>query len=79
MKIHLNIVLSRYKDGSGGCDGCLNWKNMGVVFQKKGSPNGNGEYDKSFPDPNKIPGDNNGLQQTVLALEHVHGGGQVQS
>ena len=72
MKIHLNIVLSRYKDGSGGCDGCLNWKNMGVVFQKKGSPNGNGEYDKSFPDPNKIPGDNNGLQQTVLALEHVY-------
>ena len=45
---------------------------MGVVFQKKGSPNGNGQYDESFPDPKKIPGDNNGLQQTVLALEHVY-------
>ena len=45
---------------------------MGVAFQKKGSANGNGQYDESFPDPRNIPGDNNGLQQTVLALEHVY-------
>ena len=45
---------------------------MGVVFQKKVSPNGNGPYDETFPDPKKIPGDHNGLQQTVLALEHVY-------
>ena len=64
--------MNRYTDGTGGCDGCLNWDNMGVVYQKKTSANGNGPYDESFPDPKQIPGDNNGLQQTVLALEHVY-------
>ena len=45
---------------------------MGVVYQKKSNTNGNGPYDESFPDPKDIPADNNGLQQTVLALEHLY-------
>ena len=25
----------KYKDGSGGCDGCLNWKGVGTFFKDK--------------------------------------------
>ena len=45
---------------------------MGIVYRKKGSDNGNGYYAHNFPDPSDIDPDNNGLQQTVLALEHVY-------
>ena len=64
----------RYTDGTGGCDGCLAWEGMGISFQKKDEPSGNGPYDKTFSDPGDITngkGDNNGLAMTVLALEHV--------
>ena len=45
---------------------------MGIVYRKKESENGNGYYTHSFPDPSDLEPDNNGLQQTVLALEHVY-------
>ena len=64
----------RYTDGTGGCDGCLDWEGMGISYQKKGESSGNGPYDKTFDDPGDITngkGDNNGLAMTVLALEHV--------
>ena len=64
----------RYTDGTGGCDGCLDWHGMGISYQKKGESSGNGPYDKTFDDPGDITngkGDNNGLAMTVLALEHV--------
>ena len=52
----------------GGCDGCLNWDNMGFLYAmraNKGHPK-DGTYD--------IPthGDDNGLQFTVKALEMVY-------
>ena len=65
---------SRYTDGTGGCDGCLDWTKMGVRYGKKNDPGGNGRYDRSFDDPGDISngnGDNNNLMMTVLALEHV--------
>ena len=72
MSLYSIGLSSRYADGSGGCDGCINWKNMGIVYRKKGSSQGNGEYKGPFPDPKGIDADNNGLQQTVLALEHLY-------
>ena len=68
------VNINRYTDGTGGCDGCLDWEGMGISFQKKDEPSGNGPYDKTFNDPGDITngkGDNNGLAMTVLALEHV--------
>jgi len=63
-----------YTDGTGGCDGCLDWTKMGVQYGKKNEPSGNGPYDNSFDDPGDIAngdGDNNNMIMTVLALEHV--------
>ena len=42
-----------YTDGRGGCDGCLEWTNMGISYEKKETPSGNGPYDKTFGDPGK--------------------------
>merc|ERR1712038_1977765 len=68
----------KYDDGTGGCDGCLDWHGMGVRYQKKKpdeqQTSANGPYDYTFDDPGDITngkGDNNGLEMTVLALEHV--------
>ena len=29
------MILPRYDDGTGGCDGCLDWHGMGVRYQEK--------------------------------------------
>jgi len=51
-----------YKDGSGGCDGCLNFHNMGEVFTKT-----------SHLDPEKNDdGHSNGLGGTVAVLEAIY-------
>jgi hypothetical protein len=56
----------RYTDGTGGCDGCLNWKNMG-----KAMPNANSADDMyNFEPFNKT--DNNGLDHIVERLELVY-------
>ena len=52
----------KYEDGSGGCDGCLNWHNMGFRHDRKAEF----EYDP----PTK--GDNNGLRHTVEVLEELY-------
>ena len=53
----------RYIDGTGGCDGCLNWE--GVGFRR------NNEKD-SFSDPDVLLSDNNGLAQVVEVLEELY-------
>ena len=66
-------IFFRYVDGTGGCDGCLDWHKMGVSYQKK-NKQVTDKYDRSFDDPGDIgngEGDNNNLVMTVLALEHV--------
>ena len=56
----------RYTDGSGGCDGCLNWHGVGTQM-----PNPNGEEDKyNFAPFNKT--DNNGLDQIAEKLELIY-------
>ena len=50
----------RYEDGSGGCDGCLSWKNMGA----RPGPN------SSYPHDDRT--DNNDLSKTLFWLEQLY-------
>ena len=53
-------------DGTGGCDGCLNWKHVGDA-----TPNPNDEEDVyAFPPANVT--DNNGLANIAFALELIY-------
>jgi len=55
----------------GGCDGCLNWKNMGTGFPGGiNKPVDNTIYKLYAKDMDK--GDNNGLQTVVAALELIY-------
>merc|ERR1719232_1724602 len=51
-----------YTDGSGGCDGCLNWVGMGTKFD---APTQNKYPDVKFTD-------NNGLRHSVEVLEAIY-------
>ena len=31
MGVHHDFFKKRYEDGTGGCDGCLNWSGMGWI------------------------------------------------
>ena len=53
----------KYEDGSGGCDGCLNWSGVGVYYQD--APGEQLYEDVRFTD-------NNGLRPTVEVLEAVY-------
>merc|ERR1719468_814099 len=56
----------RYADGSGGCDGCLNWHGVGTLM-----PNPNGDDDAyAFAPFNET--DNNGLDQIAEKLELIY-------
>ena len=50
----------RYEDGSGGCDGCLSWKNMGA----RPGPN------SSYPHDDRT--DNNDMSKTLFWLEQLY-------
>ena len=53
-------------DGTGGCDGCLNWKGVGARV-----PNNNDPADRyQFTPANET--DNNGLENLVMALEKIY-------
>ena len=55
-----------FSDGTGGCDGCLNWKGVGARV-----PNNNDPADfYQFPPVNET--DNNGLENLVMALEMIY-------
>ena len=53
----------RYKDGSGGCDGCLNWEGVGQKFE---------EAPGSYMYENVGETNNNGLGYTVEILEGIY-------
>jgi len=53
----------RYKDGSGGCDGCLNWEGVGVRFD---------DAPGQFKYANVGETNNNGLRFTVEVLEAIY-------
>merc|ERR1712198_793611 len=54
---------AKYTDGTGGCDGCLNWKGVGTRFED--APNKNLYADVGDTD-------NNGLRHTVEVLEAIY-------
>ena len=53
----------KYKDGSGGCDGCLNWEGMEDLVFDKSKPYGN---------PTALETNNNGLAHTAIVLERIY-------
>ena len=53
----------KYTDGTGGCDGCLNWDGMNVRFSPE-------KYSYEYDDIKK--GNNNGLEYTVAMLEMIY-------
>ena len=55
----------RYQDGSGGCNGCLNWDGVGTRFT---------ETYFGFSQPNVSQTNNNGLGDTVDVLERIYEG-----
>merc|ERR1711892_365914 len=54
----------KYMDGSGGCDGCLNWEGVGVVF--------NDSFVNTRQYKDIVLTDNNGLGRVVETLEAVY-------
>jgi len=56
----------RYHDGTGGCDGCINFKGVGHVGP---SPHKEEDYYR-FPAINET--DNNGMDQIALKLEQIY-------
>merc|ERR1712223_1094333 len=62
----------QYKDGTGGCDGCINWHNMGTPSPSPfPSQEKKGRYcQHQFTKPNAT--DNNGLNRLVEYLELVY-------
>ena len=56
----------KYTDGSGGCDGCLNWKGVGAPV-----PNNNAKNEQFTWEPLNLA-DNNGLGDMVEALEKIY-------
>merc|ERR1719450_424633 len=54
----------KYKDGTGGCDGCLNWHGMGHRFGE--------DMAGTRREENLDEGNNNGLEGVVEILERVY-------
>ena len=59
----------QYKDGTGGCDGCINWHNMGT---KAPSPFPSVDTYCQHQHPKANETDNNGLNRLVEYLEKVY-------
>merc|ERR1712213_194319 len=55
----------KYKDGTGGCDGCLNWHGMGHRFDGQAMTH-------SRREENLDEGNNNGLEKVVKYLEKIY-------
>ena len=62
LKLFLKMQHVFRQDGTGGCDGCLNWEGVGFRYDL----NVEGQY------PNLGPTDNNGLGETVEILEKIY-------
>ena len=61
------MYFTRYVDGTGGCDGCLNWAGVGTKFR--------GDEAGKWLHPNvgsSSFGGNNGLERTVWVLEEIY-------
>ena len=54
----------KYEDGTGGCDGCLNWEGVGYRYPEEAT------HKFMYPDIGKT--NNNGMGPTVEVLEHIY-------
>ena len=54
----------KYEDGSGGCDGCLNWDGVEYRYPEDAA------HKFLYPDIGKT--NNNGMGPTVVVLEHIY-------
>ena len=54
----------KYKDGTGGCDGCLNWHGVGVEVPFN--------MGKAYHLPDSLIGNNNGLGHSAWVLEQIY-------
>ena len=61
----------KYTDGTGGCDGCLNWHNVGWKFGIDGNPDAQWLDHKDLYDDLTVS-DNNGLEIVVKVLEAMY-------
>ena len=53
----------KYKNGSGGCDGCLNWEGMADLKW---------DLNKPYAHPTALETNNNGLAHSVVVLERIY-------
>jgi len=53
-----------YSDGSGGCDGCLNWDNVGMEFEGRVESRNFEDHERTLS--------NNGLGEAVEFLEYIY-------
>ena len=60
------LILSNIVDGSGGCDGCLNWSGVGVRYPSASSI----KYKFLYPDVNET--NNNGMEYALVILEELY-------
>ena len=60
----------RYKDGEGGCNGCLDWKGVGYRYED-GIVQYRDDFNMELFD-NILESDNNGLEGTVEVLEALY-------
>jgi hypothetical protein len=56
----------RYEDGSGGCDGCLNWEGVGVRFPTAKTI----QFKFKYPDVKAT--NNNGMEHAVAVMEELY-------
>merc|ERR1711892_50472 len=54
-------------DGTGGCDGCMDWKNMNKI-----GPSANGPKEEQYTYEPVIETDNNGMDQITAKLELIY-------
>merc|ERR1712012_1538375 len=61
----------KYTDGTGGCDGCLNWHNVGWKFGIDGNPDAQWLDHKDLYEDLYVS-DNNGLEYVAKVLEAMY-------
>ena len=63
-------LIKRYEDGSGGCDGCINWNSIGYYPPNAMQTDDNPDMIHAFPKVTKTT--NNKLQLSARSLELIY-------
>ena len=65
-----STYIKRYEDGTGGCDGCINWNSMGYYSPSAMQTDDNPWFAHAFPKVQHT--NNNKLQMSARALELIY-------